>query len=76
MPNNIPTNFRQTRHRQEKIVLLLVIVVLVGVGASLIGLLWGFQQALLGGLCLSAGAVLITGLWLLLRLLEKWIGEE
>jgi hypothetical protein len=76
MPNNIPTNFRQTRRRQEKIQLILVIVVLVGVGTGLIGLIWGPFQALEGGLCLLAGAALITGLWLLLRLLEKWVGEK
>jgi hypothetical protein len=76
MPNNIPTDYRQRRRREEKTLLLLVIVVLVGGGTGLIGLIWGLQQALQNGLCLSVGAALITGLWLLLRLLEKWTGEE
>jgi hypothetical protein len=76
MPNNLPTNFRQTRRRQEKIILILVIVVLVGVGTGLIGLIWGPFQALQGALCLLAGAALITGLWFLLRLLETWVNRE
>jgi hypothetical protein len=76
MPNNIPTDYRQRHHREEKTLLLLVIVVLVGGGTGLSGFIWGLQQALHDGLCLSTGAALITGLWLLLRLLEKWINEE
>ena len=76
MSNNNPTNYRQTRRRQEKIMLILVIVVLVGVGTVLIGLIWGPLQALLGGLCLAAGAALIAGLWFLLRLLEKWVEDK
>lgn len=70
-----PTNYRQNRRRQEKNLLYLVIVVLVGVGATLIGLIWGWQAALLGGTCLVGGAVLIGGLWLLLSLLQKWVDE-
>ena len=76
MKPNSPTNYRQTRRRQEKTLLILVVVVLVGVGTGLIGLIWGPFQALLGGLCLLAGAALITGLWFLLRLLEKWVQDE
>jgi len=76
MPNNVPTNYRQRHRREEKTLLLLVILVLVGGGTVLSGLIWGLNQALHDGLCLSTGAVLITGLWLLLRLLERWAGEK
>lgn len=70
-----PTDYRQNRRRQEKKLLYLVIVVLVGVGTALIGLIWGRQAALLGGSCLVGGAVLIVGLWLLLSLIQKWVDE-
>jgi hypothetical protein len=70
-----PTNYRQNRRRQERIQLILVLVVLVGVGAGLISLIWGVRAGLLGGLCLTAGAALIAGLWLLLSLIQKWVGE-
>jgi hypothetical protein len=76
MPNKMPTDYRQRHRREEKTLLLLVIGVLVGGGTGLSGLIWGLQQALRDGLCLSTGAALMTGLWLLLRLLEKWTGEE
>jgi hypothetical protein len=76
MKPNSPTDYRKTRRRQEKTLLILVIVVLVGVGAGLIGLIWGPFHALTGGLCLLGGAALITGLWFLLRLLEKWVADK
>jgi hypothetical protein len=70
-----PTDYRRNRRRQEKNLLYLVILVLVGVGAALIGLIWGVQAALLGGVCLLGGAVLIGGLWLLLSLIQKMVDE-
>jgi hypothetical protein len=70
-----PTNYRKTRRKQERTLLFLVIFVLVGIGTGLIGLIWGAQAVLTGGLCLLGGAVLIAGMWLLLSLIEKWVGE-
>jgi hypothetical protein len=52
-----------------------VIFVLVVVGTGLIGLIWGVNSALLGGLCLVGGAALIGGLWLLLSWLQKIVEE-
>jgi hypothetical protein len=70
-----PTNYRQTRRRQERTSLFLVIFVLVVIGTGLIGLIWGARSAFLGGICLVSGAVLITGVWLLLNLLEKLVKD-
>ncbi len=70
-----PTNYRKTRRDQERTLVILVILVLVIVGTGLIGLIWGIGTALFGGLCLLGGAALIGGLWLLLNLVQKWIGE-
>lgn len=70
-----PTNYRKTRRNQERALLVLVIVVLVCVGTGLIGLIWGREAALTGGLCLAGGAVLIAGVWLMLSLIEKWVGD-
>ena len=70
-----PTNYRQTRRKQEKTLLYLVIFVLVVVGTGLIGLIWGVRSALLGGLCLAGGAGLIAGLWLLLTLIQRWLDD-
>jgi hypothetical protein len=70
-----PTNYRKARRSRERTLLVLVIFVLVVIGDGLIGLIWGMRSALLGGLCLLSGAILITGLWLLLNLVERWVGE-
>ena len=70
-----PTNYRQNRRKQEHRLLILVLAVLVVGGTTLIGLIWGPADALLGGLCLLAGGVLIGGIWLLLTLLQKWVDE-
>jgi hypothetical protein len=70
-----PTNYRKSRRDQEKTTLILVILALVVVGTGLIGLIWGVEAALLGSGCLLGGAALITGLWFLLGLIQKFVGE-
>jgi uncharacterized membrane protein len=68
-----PTDYRKTRRKQDRTLLVLVLVVLVVGGTGLIGLIWGVGQAVQGGLCLLAGGALIGGLWLLLSLVEKMV---
>lgn len=63
------------RQDQERALVILVILVLVVVGTGLIGLIWGIRVALGGAACLISGAALIGGLWLLLSMIQKWIGE-
>lgn len=53
----------------------LVVGVLLVVGTSLIGLIWGLQAALVGGACLFAGAAFIVVLWLGLSLAQRWLEE-
>lgn len=74
-PPQPPTNYRQNRHQRERALLWLVLLVLVVIGAGLIGLIWGAREALLGGICLLGGAALIGGLWLLLSLVQKWVED-
>jgi hypothetical protein len=75
MKQRPPTDYRKTRRKHDRALLILVIVALVFFGDSLIGLIWGWPAAITGGLCLSGGAALIIGLWFLLGLLERWVGE-
>ena len=70
-----PTNYRKNRRNQERKLLFLVLFVLVVIGTALIGLIWGLDSVLTGGLCLLGGGVLISGLWLLLSVIEKWVQE-
>ena len=74
MPNK-PTNYRQTRRKQDRVLLILVVFVLVGVGTGLIYLIWGFQDAVAGLACLLPGGLLIIGLWFLLGFIEKWVSD-
>ena len=64
-----------TNWTESVAVFLVYIFVLVVIGTGLIGLIWGFRSALLGGICLLGGAMLIVGLWLLLSLIQKWVDE-
>lgn len=73
---NRPTNYRETRRRNDRILLWLVVGTLLVVGTGLIGAIWGFPAAITGGLCLGGGAGLILLLWGLLSLMEKWVGDE
>jgi len=70
-----PTDYRQLRRKQDRTLFLLVLFMLVVVGDALIGLIWGWPAAITGGLCLFGGAALLTGLWFLLSLIERWVGE-
>lgn len=75
MPDEQPTNHRKTRRKQDRFLLILVVLVLVGGGTGLIYLIWGLQDAIAGFACLLPGAALIVGLWFLLGLIEKWVSE-
>ena len=70
-----PTDYRGARRQQEKSLLVLVIFVLVVIGTGLIGLIWGANAAVLGGICLVSGAILIGGLWFLLSILQKFVDD-
>ena len=67
-----PTDYRAVRRRHELWTLLAVLVVLVVVGAGLIGLIFGFSQLLTAVPCLLAGAGLLAGLYFLFVGLERW----
>ena len=70
-----PTNYRATRRKRERSLLFLVLFVLLVIGTGLNGLIWGVRSAVLGGLCLLSGAILIGALWFLLSLVQKWVEE-
>ncbi|MCB9077197.1 MAG: hypothetical protein H6631_06375 [Anaerolineaceae bacterium] len=71
-----PTDTRKIRRRSEQIELWLVLILLIVVGGGLIGLIWGLQAALVGGICLISGGAFIMLLWALLVGLEKFVDRE
>ncbi len=71
-----PTDTRKIRQEMNRGLLGLVLFVLVIVGGGLIGVTYGWSAALLGVLCLVAGAGMIGLLWWLFTVLGKWAGGD
>lgn len=72
---NQPTNPRARRRREQRRLLAIVVAFLVVGGSVAIGLSYGPRAVLTGALCLLAGAGVLSVLWLILRLLERWAEE-
>jgi hypothetical protein len=53
-----------------------VLLFLVGAGGALIALIYGAGPAVLGIVCLLAGAGLFGLVWLILTLMERWAERE
>ena len=71
-----PTNTRKIRRRSDQIELWLVLFMLIVVGGGLIGLIWGIQAALIGGVCLVGGGGFIALMWAMLTGLEKFVSDD
>jgi len=65
------TDLRAHRRRLDRNLALAVVVFLVGVGGTAIVLNYG-AGAVLGVVCLAAGAAIFGLLWLILTLIERW----
>jgi uncharacterized membrane protein YhaH (DUF805 family) len=70
-----PTNPRASRRRAQRQIFWIVIGFLVIGGTVAIALVYGPPAAALGLACLLVGAGLLSLLWLILGLLEKWAGR-
>jgi len=67
---------RAQRRREDRQLVVVVMTFLVVVGGSAIGLVYGWQTAVLGAVWLLGGAAVIGLLWLILSLVERWAGRE
>ena len=70
-----PTDLRAHQRKTERNLAFAVVISLVGVGGTLIILVYGGGAALLGIVCLLAGSGLFGLIWLILTLLGRWAGE-
>jgi len=61
---------RKVRQRQERLLVIAVVVVLLVAGGLTIGMVYGWQSVVTGLLCLIPGAVGLVLIWLVLRLIE------
>ncbi len=75
-PSRQPTDLRRERGRLDRNLAWAVIIFLVGVGGTLIAVLYGTGPAMLGLVCLLGGASLFGLLWLILTLMERWSRDD
>jgi hypothetical protein len=75
-PVRPPTDYRANRRRNDRNLAWAVVLFLVGVGGSLIALIYGGGAAVLGIVCLLGGAGLIGLIWMILTLMGRWAGED
>jgi hypothetical protein len=72
---NEPTDTRNLRKRTDRDLAWAVVIFLIGVGGTLIALIYGTGPAMLGISCLAGGAALFGLLWLIVTLFGRWAGE-
>jgi fatty acid desaturase len=73
---NQPTDLRGSRRRSERSLVIIVIAALLVVGSVAIGLVYGWSAILSGLICLLPGAGGLSLLWILLRLIERWLDHS
>jgi hypothetical protein len=71
-------SFNLDNHRRQTEVRLILIglSILIVVGGSLVWWIYGPAAAITAVTCLLATGGIIGLLWLILKLLERWVGEE
>ena len=68
-----PTNSRAQRRREQRRLFWLVAGFLIVGGGAVIALAYGSRAIVLGVTCLLAGVTILTLLWGLLLLVERWV---
>ena len=78
MPNkpHPVADLRALRRQDERRLVVIIAIFLVVVGGIAIGLVYGWQPAAMGGICLLGGAAVFSLLWLILSLVERWANRE
>ena len=69
-------DLRAFRRREDRQLVLVVMLFLVVVGGAAIGVVYGWRMAVTGAVWLLGGAAAIGSLWLILSLVERWVGRE
>jgi hypothetical protein len=69
-------DLRAFRRREDRRLVLVVMLFLVIVGGGAIEVVYGWRAAATGAVWLLGGAAAIGSLWLILSLVERWVGRE
>jgi hypothetical protein len=67
---------RKHRRLEDRRLVLVIILFIVGVGGAAIALVYGWGLVGSALACLAAGAAIFGLLWLLLSLVERWVKNE
>lgn len=70
-----PTDYRRYRRETERKLGIVVVVFLLLVGSGLIAIIFSPVAGVTGFGCLLFGSGVIGLLWILLTLIERWVGD-
>lgn len=69
-------DLRAYLRREDRRLVFVIMAFLVVVGGAAISIVYGWTTAATGIICLAAGAGIFGLLWLILTLIERWLGRE
>jgi hypothetical protein len=70
-----PTDYRRYRRETDRRLAVAVVLFLLLVGSGLIAIIYRPSAGILAFMCLLGGVGIITLLWILLTLIEGWVGD-
>jgi hypothetical protein len=70
-----PTDYRRYRRETERKLAIAVVLFLLVVGSGLIAIIYRPSAGILALVCLLGGAGIIALLWIILTLIEHWVGD-
>ena len=70
-----PTDYRRYRRETERKLTIAVVLFLLLVGSGLITLIYRPAAGITAFLCLLGGVSIIALLWIVLTVIEHWVGE-
>lgn len=70
-----PTDYRRYRRETERRLAVAVVLFLLLVGSGLIAIIYRPSAGILAFMCLLGGVGIITLMWIILTLIEGWVGD-
>jgi len=70
-----PTDYRRYRRETDRKLAVVVVLFLLVVGTGLIAIIYRPTAGILAFICLLGGVGIIALLWILLSLIERWVGD-
>lgn len=75
MKSRPPTDYRGTRRQTDRKLAIAVVLFLLFVGSGLIAIIFGPAAGVTGFGCLLFGIGMIALLWIILTVIERWVGD-